>query len=300
MWIKLLLGSLGVAATGLLVAAVVGHIRNDRQTNRLVEALLADASSSETEAGRRVFRTDDLVGLPAPIQRYLRHVLKEGQPYVQTARMEQSGTFRGTPDAEWSPFRAVHHVTTVPPGFVWDATIDMVPLVPVRVVDAYQAGRGFLRARVGGLVTVSNPAPGAELDEGELLRYLAEAPLYPTAFLPGNGIAWTPIDDRAARATLEHEGTTASLVFHVNDRSEIEGVTGRRSYLKKDGSSEFRPWRGYWRHYDVRNGMRVPLDGEVAWMHPEGEVSYWRGHLEAYDDQSHQADNSDLVGPSVQ
>jgi hypothetical protein len=25
--------------------------------------------------------------------------------------------------------------------------------------------------------------------------------------------------------------------------------------------------------------MRVPIDGEVGWMLPEGPLPYWRGHI---------------------
>jgi hypothetical protein len=28
-----------------------------------------------------------------------------------------------------------------------------------------------------------------------------------------------------------------------------------------------------------RGGMRVPLDGEVAWLLAEDEKPYWRGHI---------------------
>jgi hypothetical protein len=38
------------------------------------------------------------------------------------------------------------------------------------------------------------------MDEGELSRYLAEAPWYPTALLPAAGIEWEPVDDSAARS----------------------------------------------------------------------------------------------------
>jgi hypothetical protein len=121
--------------------------------------------------------------------------------------------------------------------------------------------------------------PGPMLDQGELLRYLAEAPLYPTALLPGMGVEWTPIDDRSARATLTDRGTTASLVFSFNDRNEVARVRGTRGYLAEDGTYESRIWTGYWHHYEDRGGRRVPTQGEVSWIHPEGEVSYWRGHI---------------------
>ncbi len=37
------------------------------------------------------------------------------------------------------------------------------------------------------------------------------------------------------------------------------------------------PWEGRWSNYAELNGMRVPLDGEVAWLTPEGRKPYWRG-----------------------
>ena len=32
-------------------------------------------------------------------------------------------------------------------------------------------------------------------------------------------------------------------------------------------------------NYHERGGMRVPLDGEVAWLLPDGAKPYWRGHI---------------------
>jgi len=29
----------------------------------------------------------------------------------------------------------------------------------------------------------------------------------------------------------------------------------------------------------VRDGMRVPMQGEVAWLLPEGPAPYWRGRI---------------------
>lgn len=282
MGMTLLFAVLGLTAVGLGAVAYVERRRLARKNETVVDDLLAAVEPSP----RRTFRPSDCDDLPAPIQRYLAHVLRNGQPVVQTVRLQQTGTFRsGGTGAPWNDFTATQHVTTRPPGFVWDASITMLPGLSVRVLDAYAEGQGTLWARLGGVVTVANPPSGPALDEGELMRYLAEAPLYPTALLPGMGVTWTPVNDRSARATLEHRGTTASLLFHINDQNEVERVTGKRPFLKDDGSSERRPWKGYWRNYEPRNGMLVPTDGEVAWIHPEGEVSYWRGHMERVEHQ---------------
>ena len=279
MWTKIVVAGLGLTVAGLVGTAILKRRQVERQTAHRVDTLL-DATSPRTGA----FRTADLDGLPAPVQRYLRRALRDGQPYVRTLRVKQRGTFRaGDATATWRPFTAAQHVTVQPPGFVWDASIRMMVGLPVRVLDAYHDGHGILEARLGGVLPVMMGAPGPELDEGELLRYLAEAPLYPTALLPEMGVTWTPIDDRSARATLADRGTTATLVFHFNDTDEVARVEGQRSFAKPDGTTEKRPWRGYWRDYAERGGMWVPTRGEVAWVHPDaGEVSYWRGQLHTF------------------
>ena len=279
MWTKIVLAGLGLAVAGLVGTALVTRRQVERETAHRVDTLLGAAS---LRAG--TFQAADLDGLPTPVQGYLRRVLADGQPYVRTLRVEQRGTFRaGDATAAWGPFTATQHVTVRPPGFVWDASIRMTAGLPVRVLDAYHDGRGILTARLGGAFTVMAGTPGPELDEGELLRYLAEAPLYPTALLPEMGVTWTPIDDQSARATLTDRGTTATLVFHFNDNDEVARVEGQRSYTNADGTAEARLWRGYWRAYAERGGMWVPTRGEVAWVHPdEGEVSYWRGRLHTF------------------
>lgn len=289
MWTTLLT-TIGLIVVGLGGTIYVGQKRLDQKNKKILDDLLAAA---EAPAQRSV-RPRDLADLPAPIRRYLNHVLSPEQTLVQSVRLEQTGTFRsGGSGSPWSDFAATQHVTTRPLGFVWDAHIAMLPGLSVRVLDAYADGRGALRARLGGIVSVADPTPGPSLDEGELLRYLAEAPLYPTVLLPGMGVTWTAIDNRSARATLKHRGTTASLVFHVNDRDEVERVTGKRPFLTDDGTYEDRPWKGTWRHYERRDSLRVPTDGEVAWIQPEGEVSYWRGHMETIEHQFANHDDLD-------
>ena len=220
--------------------------------------------------------------VPAPVRRYFRHVLTVDQPFVATARLTQTGTFRSVTDepGDWSPFQATQVVTTRPPGFLWDAEVDMIPWASVHVLDAYVQGDGHLRARMGNVLTVLEPPTSPSLNEGELLRYLAEAPLYPTALLPERGVHWTPIDDRSARATIADRGTTASLIFHFNDRAEVERVTGWRPFLRTDGAPESQPWTGRWRAYARRDGMCVPTKGEVAWGAPGDEETYWRGTID--------------------
>jgi hypothetical protein len=39
------------------------------------------------------------------------------------------------------------------------------------------------------------------------------------------------------------------------------------------------PWYGRFWNYEERSVMQVPLNGEVAWLLPDGAKPYWRGSL---------------------
>jgi len=276
MWIKVFSIAIGVTVVGLVCAVLVSTSRLNRANARLVAELLT-VTSPESD---RVFGNDDLEGLPEPVQRYLANALTEGQPYVRTVRLQQSGEFRlGDAMAPWKPLRATQHFTVHPPGFIWDAGIEILPLVPVRVVDMYKAGKGALCAKILSSVPVADAEPSPELNSGELMRYLAETVWFPTALLPGEGVDWEPIDEQSARATIGHRGTTVSIVFHFNSRNEVERVSAEERYREVDGAFEPTPWTGHFSNYQVRDGMLIPLDGEVAWNLPGGDLSYWRGHL---------------------
>jgi hypothetical protein len=76
------------------------------------------------------------------------------------------------PDGAWSPFTAEQRFTGAPPGFVWDAEVRMMPLVPVRVRDSYVAGQGQMLGRVGGVVSVVNEGGTREMALGARMTAL--------------------------------------------------------------------------------------------------------------------------------
>jgi hypothetical protein len=167
--------------------------------------------------------------------------------------------------------------TARPAGFDWDARIRMFPGMTVFVHDAYVTGEGFLHAQVLGLITVANVYGTTEAAHGELLRYLAEAVWYPTALLPSQGVRWEAIDDSAAIATLTDGATTVSLAFYFGSEGLITSMkAASRCRGEKDGIAEFAPWHGRFWAYEVRDGMRIPLEGEVAWQMPQGLIPYCR------------------------
>lgn len=227
-----------------------------------------------------VYDSGELAGLPAPVQRYFRAVLQDGQPMIAAVYMEHAGTFNMSETGEqWKPFTSTQRVITQRPGFDWEGRIEMMPGVAARVHDAYIAGEGILHATLFGLISLVNLRGTPEVAQGELMRFLAEAPWYPTALLPSQGVLWEAGDDASARATLRDGETTLTLLFRFDASGLIESVRAEARGRTVGDKVVPTPWEGHWGQYELRDGMRVPTQGEVAWMLPEGPKPYWRGRI---------------------
>ncbi|HKI01735.1 MAG TPA: DUF6544 family protein [Thermoanaerobaculia bacterium] len=267
------LGGLATLAAGVSGALAYGASRWQGETRKLRARM--DAARLPAKTGR--YGEREVESLPAPVRRYFRAVLRDGQPMITAARFSQEGQFRlSETEEKWGPFQATHAVTVKPPAFDWDARIAWAPGVKVYVRDAYAAGSGTLRAAAFGLVPLAGQHGTPELAEGELMRYLAEAAWYPTALLPGSGVEWAAIDDSTARASLADGATRVALDFHFDAEGLIASV---RSPGRHKDARTVLPWQGRFRGYELRSGVRIPLEAEVEWVTPTGPQPYWRGRV---------------------
>jgi hypothetical protein len=199
---------------------------------------------------------------------------------VVAVRVEHTGSFNMSATGDqWRPFSSTQRVITQRPGFDWEARIALLPGLSVRVHDAYIVGEGILHASLFGLVSVAHQRGTPEMAQGELLRFFAEAAWYPTALLPSQGVHWDAVDNTSATATLRDGETTVTLLFRFNADNLIESVRAEARGALIKGVSVPTPWEGRWSNYELRDELRIPIEGEVAWMFPEGRKTYWRGRI---------------------
>ena len=261
---------------GLVALAAYGSSRWADGTR----ALRSRLSPATRTSGTRTVDFHELRELPAPVQRFLRKVLVEGAPVVTAVRVRHEGEFNMSEAADrWRPFSSDQLVTIRPPGFDWDARIRIIPGVMVRVHDAYVDGDGILQVALFGLFSVVSLRGRGEIAAGELMRFLAEAAWYPTALLPSQGVRWTEVNGRAARAELADGEVLVRLMFRFNDQDLIESVEAASRGRMAGREIVPTPWRGRFWDYEQRGGMLVPLQGEVAWLLPGGSKPYWRGRI---------------------
>ncbi len=268
---------LGGIAVVVLSATLVGWLRWRSLTSELRQRL-------ETVAVAPPQATVDLSAIedyPPPVRRYLRRVLTDKSPVPQAVRLTQTGSMNLGDGDEWSPFTADQFVVLRRPGFDWNAKVAIAPGLSVRVHDAYVGGRGYLEARILGLVQVAYLEGTGPIAEGELIRFLAETAWYPQILLPGNGIDWEPIDDRSARASLTDGNVVARLTFFFGEDELIREILADARGRSVDGQIVPTPWRGRFSDYVRHGNTLTPSYGEVAWVLPDGLLTYWRGHVDS-------------------
>lgn len=91
---------------------------------------------------------------------------------------------------------------------------------------------------------------------------------------------WEAVDECSARATMTGGGLSLTLTFTFDPQGPIESVRADARGRTEGGKVVMRPWEGRWSDHQLRDGMRVPMSGEVAWLLPPeegGRKPYWRG-----------------------
>ncbi len=265
----ILLAVPGVVITLLVIINFERHIP-EYMENNLVRQFAGQVSP---QAISQRVNFAGLQTLPAPVARYLKHVLKDGQPLISLVKIRQTGALRTkTSTNTWHTFTAKHMATPITPGFVWGAKVNLLWKIWLRVSDACMSGASTSKVDFLSVIPLGSESNVAALNTGALHRFLAEAVWYPTALLPGGGVEWAPVDDHSAIATLTDRNISVSLEFRFNENDEVAGVYTPARNQRINGDYYPTPWEGHFSHYVSQAGMRVPSYGEVGW-YAEGE---WR------------------------
>ena len=90
---------------------------------------------------------------------------------------------------------------------------------------------------------------------------------------------WEAVDERSAKATLEDGDIAATMLFRFDETGLVASVRAEARGRTVHGAVVPTAWEGRWWNYEVRDGMRVPMEGEAVWLLQEGPKAYWRGRI---------------------
>jgi hypothetical protein len=240
---------------------LAGKINLSIRFNRQVKDLFAQS----TDISKQKFSYQQLAGLPEPVQRYFKHVLKEGQPCISYVRLKHNGKFKTGLKKDWVNITGEQYFTTGKPGFIWKGTTSMFI-----ARDMYLANEGRLIATILSTVNVVNIHGKQQYDESELLRWLLESVWFPTNLLPSVNLRWTAIDTLSAILNFNHNGLALFYIISFNEMGEIIQMETKR-YLDE---KRLETWIIKPGNYQERNDIIIPIEAEVFWRLKEGDFSY--------------------------
>ena len=258
-----------VAVFAYFVTIGLSDMLFKQQIEREIERLY----SASKDVSNKTFSMDQIKNLPEPVKRYFTHSLEEGQHYVSYIKLKHTGEFRQGENQKWMSIEGQEYFTTETPGFLWIGKISLLPLVWITGVDKYLEGRGTFQIKIMSIFTIADDPTGKELDESELMRWLAEAPLFPTALLPSSYLHWEPVDSDSAKAIIDYGRTRVEALFHFDKKGEIVQMNADR-YRAVDNSFVKEKWLGHYSNYAVTKNILVPWDIEVSWNSEVGNFTY--------------------------
>jgi hypothetical protein len=253
----------------VLITLGLGNTMFKRQVQNEVIKLFRESEDTSD----RIFGYDFITTLPEPVQRYFKYSLPDEQKYISYVKLKHTGTFRTKVDQKWMPISGSEYFSTQRPGFVWFASVKPFPLIWITARDTYYKGNGNVLIKLLSLFTIGN-SMGKEVNQATLTRFIAEAPWFPTALLPGDYLKWEAIDSNSAKVIVSDSRIDISGIFYFNEKGEITQFTADR-YMNTTKEK----WTCYYKNYKDFDGVKVPTDGEVVWNLKSGNFSYARFKL---------------------
>ncbi len=276
MWIRFV--AIVTVIVGITIVAALIH--GARKWRQFGESLNSKLIATRVLPKVKFINFDELESSPTPVQRYLRLVMTAGNPVIETAMIDHVGTFNMNETGEtWRPFSSTQVAVMQRAGFDWHGRIQMFPGISAVVHDAYIGGEGILRASLFGLFTLADVGGTPEIAQGELMRFAAESVWYPTRLLPSQGTLWESIDNDHARMTMTDGLSTVALTVTFDEAGLVSAVRSDGRMRLTGGQSSMLPWCGRFWRYETRDGLKIPMEGEVAWELPTGVLPYWRGRI---------------------
>jgi hypothetical protein len=229
--------------------------------------------------------------LPEVVQRYFKSILPLPNitkcadkiiPFARSLRIEQEGTF--LMNEKWIPFTATQEFSCrqTHPGFVWDAVMEKACFggcnmtIPILVRDAYITGvGGIMKAQLPMGIPLVNMKDTPELNMGEIMRWVAEATLFPMALIPqicdNNSetiLKWSPGTDESGNSAIlecKHKTYNVQIEFYFDPETHMVTTIKAKRPRTVGDKTEMTDWEGHCSDYELHGGVLVPTKMEVGW-----------------------------------
>jgi len=271
---KFLIISFSILVVLFLLFIIITYIANFlfmQKTNQEIDRFLEQIEPLASESP--VITTEMTEHLPEPVIRWLERANVIDQEPIISMRSRQTAVMRLSPEKRWMNLTADQYISTIEPGFIWRAKVNAAPLFHFVGRDQYYQGKGNMLIKMQSLFPIAN-STGPEINQGSLVRYLAEIVWIPSATLH-DYITWEAINSSSAKATMSYEGVTASGFFTFNEAGDPISFIADR-YGDFNGELLMKPWQINMDAHKELGGYRIPTKGEVTWKLDDGDFTWYQ------------------------
>lgn len=150
-----------------VLLCLMSYYNFKKHVQQETEQLLGKNASIQS----RSFNEGDLIGLPAPVVKWLQNSGAVGKPFIHVGKVTQLAKMKMKPEQDkWMTARAVQYTTIDNPAFIWTVDVKMNSVLTFQGRDKFENGKGEMLIKLNSLFNIVD-AEGEKMDEGSLQRF---------------------------------------------------------------------------------------------------------------------------------
>jgi hypothetical protein len=257
----------------LIILIAVLLLYHEQRFYSEVRKDINELMASQTKTSQSIITHQSLKDLPLIVQKWLVKSNVIGKKSVHSLQLKQKGMMRTSGEGNWMQMTSEQFITVDNPGFVWNAGIKANPFMTINGRDKLSEGRGSMIIKALHTIPIAN-STGKEIDQGAMMRYLAEIIWNPSAALK-DYMRWEYVSDTSARAFMNCHNAIISGLFSFNKDGDIKGFEGKR-YGDFDDHYSLETWSIAVTGYKEFEGIRIGNKSEVTWKLKKGNFTWLR------------------------
>ena len=222
-----------------------------------------------------IFKEQDITHLPEPVQNHFRVSGIIGQSIMSKSlvHVPSASIFRSKNSKPMILDYTLHLFGDRPVRLAY--MNNSMFGIPFEVFDSFQDGEGVMKGVLGKIFTLFNET-GSEMNRGQLLTYLGEFFLIPSAIF-NEHVTWETIDANHVRATITYGELSGSGIFTFNENGFVQSFrTKERAAIRPDGSITHPEWSAVYEGWTRgENGMHLPSNIKAIWHEQDGDFIYF-------------------------
>lgn len=215
----------------------------------------------------KTIQEDDLIGLPIPIQEYLRTVGVIGKETVSSYHIEFTGemSMNGT----YYPIEGVQTSTTYNHARLFYMRMSMFNM---KIAGLHSfIDDASMKIKLLDIFNVVNESGGV-MNQSETVTILNDLVLFAPHFLINDQFTYIVIDDYTVDVTFTRDDVTVTATLIFDEEYKIVNFITSDRYAFVDGVNVQARWETPMYSYQTIDGLLLPKTGSAIYYYEDGEV----------------------------